>query len=276
MWDADLKGFGLLVLPSGVKSYVFNHRTPEGRERRATIGKHGSVTPDQARDKAEQLRLAVSAGRDPLGEKQERRTAPTVGDVLDAYLASERFAAKAPSTQAIDRGRIERHLRTLLGRTHVHTLTPGGVERAFAAIRVGRTATVVKTRARGKARVTGGEGTAREAIHLLRAVLAWGVREGSITTNSAETVRGRRQRNARVHPRRRRRVSAAIRNPRQDGAREAHPPRRSRCDPLDRAHGRSARRGRRLGAGVRRLEAGADHVAAPRSQDRPQKPASPA
>jgi hypothetical protein len=96
--------------------------------------------------------------------------------VLDAYLASERFAAKAPSTQAIDRGRIERHLRPLLGRTHVHTLTPGGVERAFAAIRVGRTATVVKTRARGKARVTGGEGTAREAIHLLRAVLAWGVR----------------------------------------------------------------------------------------------------
>jgi Arm domain-containing DNA-binding protein len=75
VWDADLKGFGLLVLPSGVKSYVFNHRTPEGRERRATIGKHGSVTPDQARDKAEQLRLAVSAGRDPLGEKQERRTA---------------------------------------------------------------------------------------------------------------------------------------------------------------------------------------------------------
>ena len=170
--NADLKGFGLLVLPSDVKSYVFNYRTPEGRGRRATIGKHGSVTPDQARDKAEQLRLAGLAGRDPLGEKQERRTAPTVGDVLDAYLASERFAAKAPSTQAIDRGRIERHLRPLLDRTHVHTLTPGGVERAFAVIRDGRTATVGKTRARGKARVTGGEGTACEAIHLLRAVLA--------------------------------------------------------------------------------------------------------
>ena len=172
VWDADLKGFGLLVLPSGVKTYIFNYRTPEGRARRFTIGKHGSVTPDQARSKAEDLRSAVSAGRDPLGEKEELRAAPTVSAVLDAYLASERFAAKASSTQGIDLGRIERHLKPLLGKKHVHALTPGEVERAFAAIRDGKTAAVVRTRARGKARVTGGEGTACEAIHLLRAVLA--------------------------------------------------------------------------------------------------------
>jgi Arm DNA-binding domain len=41
VWDIELKGFGLLVLPSGVKSYVYDYRTPEGLKRRITIGQHG-------------------------------------------------------------------------------------------------------------------------------------------------------------------------------------------------------------------------------------------
>jgi hypothetical protein len=116
--------------PSGIKSYVFNYRTPRAAAGARPYGKHGSWTPEQARSKAEALRLSVAAGRDPLGEKQALRAAPTVSEVLDAYLASERFAAKAPSTQGIDRGRIERHLKPLLGNKHVHALTPGDVERA--------------------------------------------------------------------------------------------------------------------------------------------------
>lgn len=189
VWDSQIMGFGLLVLPSGVKAYFYQYRTAEGKTRRATIGKHGDWTPDQARDKADELRQVVKVGRDPLKEKRERKNALTVNDLLDTYLESARFEDKAETTRAIDRGRIERHLKPALGKKHIHSLSTGDVERAFAAIRDGKTAADVKTRKRGRARVTGGEGTARMAIRLLRAVFGWALREGIAKSNPCEHVK---------------------------------------------------------------------------------------
>ncbi len=173
VWDSELMGFGLLVMPSGTKSYLYQYRTVEGRQRRATIGKHGEWTPTQARAKAEDYRQAVRAGSDPLADKRKLKEAPTVGEILDAYLESESFKDNAASTRAIDRGRVERHLRPLLGRKHAHSLGEDDIKRASNAIRDGKTATDVKTRKRGRARVTGGPGAARMCINLLCTILNW-------------------------------------------------------------------------------------------------------
>ncbi len=195
IWDSELSGFGLLVMPSGIKSYFYQYRTIEGRQRRATIGKHGEWTPTQARAKAEDYREAVRAGRDPLADKRALKEAPTVSEILDAYLASESFKDKAASTQRVDKGRIERHLRPLLGSRLAHLLNSEDIKRTFNAIREGKTAKDEKTRKRGRARVTGGPGTARMAIELLRSVFNWanvkpnpcdGVKTGSSGTR--ETI----------------------------------------------------------------------------------------
>ena len=189
MWDGELKGFGLCVLPTGVKSYTFQYRTPEGRARRITIGKHGDWTPDQARRKAADYRELVRAGGDPAGQKRALLEAATVGDLLDAYLNSESFKDKAASTQTIDRGRIERHLRPLLGKRHAHLLTDNDIRRALAAIRDGKTVVDVKTRKRGRARVKGGAGTARMAIDLLRVVFNFAIRERLVKVNPCVGVK---------------------------------------------------------------------------------------
>lgn len=189
VWDEQIKGFGLLVLPTGVKSYVFQYRTAEGRNRRATIGKHGSLTPEEARRKADDYRRAVKDGRDPLAEKNERRKALTVGEVLEAYLASDAFRLKAVGTQATDRGRIVRHLQPLLGAAHVDTLRPSDVLKAYAAIAEGKTATREKMGPRALARVRGGKGAARKSVLLLRAMLEWARLEGMIAHNPISEIK---------------------------------------------------------------------------------------
>ena len=76
LWDCGdgaTKGFGLLVLPTGVKSYVLQYRIGgrAGRTRRYTIGKHGEKTPEQARKVAKSLSAQVELGIDPIDAKRK-------------------------------------------------------------------------------------------------------------------------------------------------------------------------------------------------------------
>lgn len=189
LWDSDIRGFGLLVLPSGVKTYVYRYRNTERQERRITIGKHGTWTPDQARQKANEFRRIVTGGGDPLREKRRLQAAPTVASLLEAYVDSERFKANSYLTQRSDKGRINGHLVPLLGPRLVHTLTPGDIEWTLAAIREGRTAADKKTGRRGRSQVRGGEGAARQAIRLLRAAINWAIGEGFAASNPCTHVR---------------------------------------------------------------------------------------
>lgn len=74
LWDSDVKGFGLLVLPSGTKSYVYQYRVGGrgARLRRYTIGRHGSPwTPDAARKRAKELAGKVRTGIDPIDAERD-------------------------------------------------------------------------------------------------------------------------------------------------------------------------------------------------------------
>ena len=126
IWDRDLKGFGLKVSMGARKSYVCQYRTGGGRagaSRRMTIGAHGSPwTPDAARAEVRAILGRVANGEDPAFEKQEKKKEIRFSELYDLYL-SEGCTTKKASTIATDKGRIERHIKPLLGRKKVKEIS---------------------------------------------------------------------------------------------------------------------------------------------------------
>jgi hypothetical protein len=107
LWDDEIKGFGVRCRPSGVKVYLLKTRIGR-RQRWLTIGRHGSPwSPDAARREARRLLGEIAQGKDPSAERERERTAGTVTELCDLYLA-EGVATKKPSTIRNDKSRIER------------------------------------------------------------------------------------------------------------------------------------------------------------------------
>jgi integrase len=182
LWDSEIKGFGLKITPRGKKIYVLQYRI-HGALRRYTIGSHGSPwTPTEARDEALRLLGLVKDGKDPSGAKQIEREAKTVAELCDLYLA-EGTATKKASTLATDRGRIERHIKPLLGRKRVKDVTRNDVKKFMHDVADGKTAADIKTSPHGRARVTGGEGTATRTVGLLGGIFSFAI-DGSMRSDN--------------------------------------------------------------------------------------------
>jgi len=58
----------------------------KGRTRRVTIGQHGHVTPNFARDEAKRLLGAIATGRDPAAERDKAKADKSVAAVFDQFL----------------------------------------------------------------------------------------------------------------------------------------------------------------------------------------------
>lgn len=71
--NTEIPGFRLRVAPSGVMTYALMYRTPQGQRMRYTIGKHGAITPAQARKGAADKLAEIRLGADPQLDKKQAR-----------------------------------------------------------------------------------------------------------------------------------------------------------------------------------------------------------
>lgn len=84
-WDSDLTGFGVRVSPGGSRTYFLQSRLKNGKPIKITIGKHGKITAEAARQHAMELLAKITLGEDPTPEKKGQETATSLGDLLTAY-----------------------------------------------------------------------------------------------------------------------------------------------------------------------------------------------
>ncbi len=182
-WDADLKGFGLKVTPADIRAFLVDYRSDAGVRSRIVIGRLGVLTPEQARARAREVLADVAKGGDPGRKRREAKEQITVAEICDLYMTEARAGRlvtrfkrpKSSSTVEIDEGRVSRHIVPLIGGKATALLTRGDIQRMHDAISAGKTAAVIKTKARGKAIVRGGAGNARRIVGFLGGVLTWAI-----------------------------------------------------------------------------------------------------
>jgi site-specific recombinase XerD len=195
LWDGELRGFGVRVKPSGLKSYLVQYRNADGATRRLVLGHHGVMTARRARDLARAKLVEVSEGLDPSAMRHMSREGWTVTQICDWYLEEaeagrllgrKRRPIKA-STLAMDRSRINTHIRPLIGSRRVHRLFLVDIEAMQADVAAGKTAKP-RIGSRGGA-TTGGAGVAARTVSTLHSILEHAVRHGLIDKNPARGVR---------------------------------------------------------------------------------------
>ena len=193
IWDGGekeaVKGFGLKVTPAGGRIYVYQYRIarPGQAERtpakRYTIGKHGNLTPDEARKRAKELAALVERGVDPRqqeldvfiakdeAERVAREKARIEGELAFKKVAAlwldhyENEKARRPSSVSLAKLVVNRYLTPALGEKPVPHVNRADIQPIIDAIPVRR------------------KGMRRAVFAYASVLFGWAARRGDIPSN---------------------------------------------------------------------------------------------
>lgn len=121
-WCSELRGFGVRVLPSGVKTFIAKYRV-NGKQKLAAVGQTGKVKADMARRQAMELISQASLGVDIREERKVESDQPTVNDLADKFVAEYIPHHLRQSTASEYRRSIDKFIRPKLGKELITDLT---------------------------------------------------------------------------------------------------------------------------------------------------------
>ena len=120
IWDKVIPGFGLLVLPTGFKTYYIRYYTREGVQRKTKVGRAKSIKLADAKQVARDILTAVELGRDPELERKQAKAAPDLRELAVHYMEQHGNAKRSGFN---DESLWRRHLLPSLGSTRVSSLS---------------------------------------------------------------------------------------------------------------------------------------------------------
>lgn len=137
LWDDELRGFGLKVTPAGRKVYLVQYRSAGAKPvtKRFTVGTHGELTPDQARQEAKGVLADIARGSDPAKERAKARRSLTLGQALDKFLDEHADAKLKASTASEYRRIAKNHIPSTLRSRPIGEVERGEIARHHLSLK---------------------------------------------------------------------------------------------------------------------------------------------
>ena len=114
------------ITAAGATSFILDYYVA-GRRRRYTLGRHPEMTAANARARAEGLRVRIRDGFDPLAERVQARTEPTLEELAVEYL-KDAESRKRPNSLRDDRRMIKRIINPNLGKLRLNAVAKRDIE----------------------------------------------------------------------------------------------------------------------------------------------------
>lgn len=181
-WDRDLSGFGVRVLPSGRKVFVFQARKRDSKKQfRRRVGLFGQLTADEARTEARKYLCAIATGE---FETKKRSREVLFKAFVDEWasgraLTNRRNERLRKSVQiANDLRNLKHHVLPVLAGKFVHEITKTDIRSVMALARtVRKHPGGDKRKGRGYRGMIGGPGACKRVLRTLKSIFAHAVDE---------------------------------------------------------------------------------------------------
>ncbi len=134
IWDEDLPGFAVRVLPTGRKRYIVQYRAGR-RSRRISLGPTTALKCEQARTRAIAIIAQARNGHDPAAKRDAERQAVTVVELADRFDREHMALRVKASTAKGYRRSLEKFIIPAIGRLRVTEVTRADVAKIHHDLR---------------------------------------------------------------------------------------------------------------------------------------------